>query len=65
VVPSAAAKLNQRGGACRLLADPEQLGAMLGRLPAGWESRNVELVLHARVIRNTPAQPEVVAAHDW
>jgi hypothetical protein len=37
----------------RLLADPEQLGVILRKLPAGWENRNLQLVLHARVIGNT------------
>lgn len=49
----------------RLLADPEQLGVILHKLPAGWESKNLQIVLHARVIGNTPAQPEVVAWHVW
>ena len=49
----------------RLLADPEQLGAILAKLPAGWESKNLQLVLHARVIRNTPSLPDVVASYVW
>jgi hypothetical protein len=49
----------------RLLADPEQLGAILRKLPAGWESKNLQLVLHARVIRNAPALPDVVASYVW
>jgi hypothetical protein len=49
----------------RLLADPEQLGAILRKIPAGWETRNLQIVLHAKVIGNTPAQPEVVAVHVW
>jgi len=48
-----------------LLTDPEHLGAMLRKLPEGWESKNVQIVLHAQVIGNTPAQPEVVAAYAW
>jgi hypothetical protein len=48
-----------------LLTDPEQLGAILRKLPAGWESKNLQIVLHAQVIGNTPAQPEVVAFHVW
>ena len=39
----------------RLLADSDQLGAILSKLPTGWESKNVQFVLHARVIGNTPA----------
>jgi hypothetical protein len=49
----------------RLLTDQEQLGAILRKLPAGWENKNVQLVLHARVIGNTPAQPEVVGSYVW
>jgi len=48
-----------------LLADPDQLGAILRKMPAGWENRNLQFVLHAQVIGNTPAQPEVVASHVW
>ncbi|SPE25757.1 conserved hypothetical protein [Candidatus Sulfopaludibacter sp. SbA3] len=49
----------------RLLADPEQLGVILRKLPAGWESRNLQLVLHARVIGNAPGQPELQDWHVW
>ena len=48
-----------------LLADPEQLGAILRKLPAGWEAKNLQLVLHVKVIRNTPALPDVVASYVW
>ena len=62
-----AAGLKQFGteAAGRLLADPEQLGAILHKLPQGWETKNLQFVLHARVIGNTPAQPEVVASQVW
>jgi hypothetical protein len=49
----------------RLLADPEQLGVILRKLPVGWENRNLQLILHARVIGNTPALPDVVASAVW
>jgi len=62
-----AAGLKQFGteAAGRLLADPEQLGVILRKLPPGWETKNVQFVLHARVIGNTPALPEVVASQVW
>ena len=62
-----AAGLKQFGteAAGRLLADPEQLGPILRKLPQGWEIRNVQFVLHARVIGNTPTQPDVVASQVW
>jgi hypothetical protein len=49
----------------RLLTDPDQLGAILGKLQPGWDSHNLQVVLHAKVIGNTPAPPEVVAWHVW
>jgi hypothetical protein len=63
----AAAGLKQFGteAAGRLLADPEQLGPILAKLDPLWATKNVQIVLHARVIGNTPTQPEVVAAHVW
>ena len=53
----AAAGLKQFGteAAAHLLTDSEQFGAVLRQLPAGWETRNMQLVFHARVIGNTPA----------
>jgi hypothetical protein len=62
-----AAGLKQFGteAAGRLLTDADSLGNILRKLPEGWENRNVQLVLHARVIGNTPAQPEMVASHVW
>jgi hypothetical protein len=62
-----AAGLKQFGteAAGHLLVDPEGLGAILRKLPEGWESKSLQLVLHVRVIENTPAQPDVVAMHVW
>ncbi len=61
------AGLKQYGteAAGRLVADPEQLGAILRTLPPGWENQNLQLVLHSRIIGNTPAQPNVIAWHVW
>ena len=63
----AAAGVKQFGteAAGRLLTDPDQLNAILRSLPSGWESKNLQIVLHTKVIGNTAAQPEVVAWHVW
>jgi hypothetical protein len=45
----------------RLVTDPHQLALLVHDLPAGWENKNLQVVLHVRVIANTPAQPEVAA----
>lgn len=62
-----AAGLKQFGteAAGRLLADPDQLGSILRHLQPGWEFKNLQFVLHAQVIGNTPAQPELVASDVW
>lgn len=65
IIVAAGVKQFGTEAAGRLLADREQLGSILRKLPPGWESQSVQLVLHARVIGNTPAQPEVVATHVW
>ncbi len=62
-----AAGLKQFGteAAGRLLTDPEQLGGVLQKLPAGWESRNLQLLMQVTVIDSSPAQPELVAWQIW
>ena len=49
----------------RLLANPEHLGDLLRKLPADWPGRNLQLLLHARVIGNSPTPPNLVASHLW
>ncbi len=63
----ATAGLKQFGteAAGRLLTDPDQIGAILNKLPTGWENKNLQIVLHTRVIANTPAMPDVVATNVW
>ena len=65
LIVSAGIKQFGTEAAGRLLAEPVDFEAILGKLPAGWEGKNLQLVLHARVIGNTPAQPELVAYHVW
>ena len=49
----------------RVVTDADQLAAIVRDLPPDWEKRNLQVVLHVRVIGNTPAQPEVSAWHVW
>ena len=49
----------------RVVTDADQLAAIVRDLPADWEKKNLQVVLHVRVIGNTPAQPEVAAWHVW
>ncbi len=65
LIVSAGIKQFGTEAAGRILADPVALGSILNKLPPGWEDKNLQVVLHMKVIGNTPAQPEVVAWHVW
>jgi len=52
-------------GAAMLVTDPDLLKNALRDRPAGWETKNLQVVLHMKVIANTPAAPEVVATYYW
>jgi hypothetical protein len=62
-----AAGLTQYGTeeAGRILADSRMLVPLLKQLPAGWENRNVELVLHSQIVGGTPTPPELTASFVW
>lgn len=62
-----AAGIKQFGteAAGHVLTDPASLGAVLSKLPPGWEDQNLQVVLRVVVIGNTPAAPEIVAWHIW
>jgi hypothetical protein len=49
----------------RLLVNPSELGPLLSKLPADWPEKHLQLVLHASVVGNSPAAPEMVAWHTW
>ena len=49
----------------RLVSDPDQIALLVRDLKPGWENKNLQVVLHVRVIGNTPAQPEVAAWDVW
>lgn len=51
--------------AADLVTQPEQLEQSLAGLPAGWQKRNLQLVLHVSIIANSPSAPHVVASYVW
>jgi hypothetical protein len=65
LIVSAGIKQFGTEAAGRILADPKELSTILNTLPKGWENRNLQLILHMKVIGNTPAKAEVVASHVW
>ena len=51
--------------AADLITTPEYLAEALHGAPQGWQNKNLQLVLHVKVISGTPASPKVVATHFW
>ena len=47
------------------IVDPKSLLKMAKSLPADWEKKNVEIVIHTTVKNQLPSPAEVVAAYCW
>jgi hypothetical protein len=47
------------------IANPESVAKMVKSLPKGWESKNIEVVLHTSVKNQIPGPADVVAAYSW
>jgi hypothetical protein len=62
-----AAGLTQYGTeeAGRILSDPDSLAPLLRRVTPDWRNKNLELVLHSRVLGETSTAPELVASYVW
>ena len=51
--------------AADLVSSPDLMAEALNKAPRGWQQRNLQLVLHVKVIGGSPSSPKVVAAHFW
>ena len=51
--------------AADLITQPELMAEALRSAPAGWQKKNLELVLHVKVISGSPSSPKVVATYFW
>lgn len=51
--------------AADLVSSPSRLQEAMRGLPADWPKRNVQLILHTRVISGETAAPQVIATHVW
>lgn len=51
--------------AADLVTNPTLLQEALRKLPAGWQQKNVQIVLHVEVVSGFPSVPTVVATHVW
>ncbi len=48
-----------------LVTNPALLQNALRQLPAGWQKKNVQIVLHVEVVSGSPSVPTIVATHVW
>jgi hypothetical protein len=48
-----------------LVTSPELMAEALRDAPAGWQTKNLQLVLSVKVIGGSAASPKVVASHFW
>jgi hypothetical protein len=48
-----------------MISNPELLAEALRDAPQGWQNKNLQLVLHVKVIGGAPASPKVVKTYFW
>jgi len=48
-----------------LVTNPDLMADALRAAPTGWQKKNLQLVLHVKVIGGAPTSPTVVATHFW
>ena len=48
-----------------LVTNPELMAEALHGAPSGWQTKNLQLVLHVKVISGAPSSPKVVAHYFW
>jgi hypothetical protein len=51
--------------AADLVSSSDLLAEALKGAPADWQTKNLQLVLHVKVISGSPTSPKVVASHFW
>ena len=51
--------------AADLVTNPALLEDALRKLPAGWQEKNIQIVLHVEIVSGSPSVPTVVATHVW
>jgi len=51
--------------AADMVTNADLMAEALRGAPADWRSKNLQLVLHVKVISGTPSSPKVVATHFW
>ncbi|PWT98007.1 MAG: hypothetical protein C5B51_30165 [Terriglobia bacterium] len=52
-------------GGADLITKPDLLAEGLSDAPSGWQTKNMQLVLHVKVIAGSPSSPKIVAKYFW
>ena len=56
---------NGTQGAAEFLADPDRMRDLLRSAPRGWENKDMEIVLHIKIVSAAPVEIEPVARAFW
>jgi hypothetical protein len=48
-----------------LVTNPDLMAEAFQGAPTGWQNKNLQLVLHVKVISGAPASPKVIGRHFW
>lgn len=49
----------------RILSDPDSLTPLLRKMTPDWRNKNLQLVLHSRVLGETSTTPDLIASYVW
>ena len=62
-----AAGIGQYGtqAAAEFLSSPDKINDFARTAPAGWNDKNVQIVMHVKVVDDVPASEEIVATYQW
>ncbi len=62
-----AAGIGQYGtqAAAEFLSSPEKINAFARAAPVGWNDKNIQIVMHVKVVDDIPAAEEIVATYQW
>lgn len=47
------------------VSEPQYLQSLAREAPAGWQHKNIQVVLRTEVVKGSPGPPEIVAIHTW
>jgi hypothetical protein len=51
--------------AAQFVSNPQMIAGLAKNAPAGWDKKNLQVVLHIKVIDFRPISTEVVGIHYW